>query len=42
MIGSKSLTKLQNTVDEVEKWCTQHKFVINAEKTEVMMFRSIE
>ena len=26
VIGSKSLKKLQNTIDEVEKWCTQHKF----------------
>jgi Reverse transcriptase (RNA-dependent DNA polymerase). len=29
VIGSKSLKKLQNTIDEVEKWCSQHKFKIN-------------
>ena len=38
VIGSKSLKKLQNTIDEVEKWCTQHKFKINMEKTEMMVF----
>ena len=40
MIGSKSLKKLQNTIDEVEKWCTQHKLKINTKKTEMMVFRT--
>ena len=40
VIGSKSLTKLQNTIDDVEKWCTQHTFKINTEKTEMMVFRT--
>ena len=42
VIGSKSLTKLYNTIDKVEKWCTQHKFKINTEKTEMMVFRTGE
>ena len=40
VIGTKTLKKLQNTIDEVEKWCTQHKFKINTEKTEIMVFRT--
>ena len=36
VIGSKSLKKLQNTIDEVEKRCNQHKL----ETTEMMVFRT--
>jgi Reverse transcriptase (RNA-dependent DNA polymerase). len=40
VVGSKSLMKLQNTIDDLKKWCTQHKFKINTEKTEMIVFRT--
>lgn len=34
VVGSKDITstKLQETMDIVEKWCTKHKFEINVKK----------
>jgi Reverse transcriptase (RNA-dependent DNA polymerase). len=38
-VGSKGIMKLQRTIDDLEKWCSKHRFVINIEKTEIMAFR---
>ncbi|PSN46113.1 hypothetical protein C0J52_17254 [Blattella germanica] len=40
VVGSKDITKLQETMDIVEKWCTKHKFEINVKKTQMMIFRN--
>lgn len=40
VVGSKDITKLQETMDVVEEWCTKHKFEINVKKTQMMIFRN--
>ena len=38
-MGSKDITKLQRTINDIEKWCSKHEFEINVENTEMMAFR---
>lgn len=38
-VGSRDIIKLQNTINDMEEWCSKHKFEINTSKTEMMVFR---
>lgn len=40
VIGSRDITKLQKTINEVEKWCSKNKLDINITKTDTMIFRN--
>lgn len=40
VVGSKDITKLQETMNIVEEWCSKHKFEINVDKTQMMIFRN--
>lgn len=39
-VGSTDIRKLQETIDEIDEWCTKHKLHINIAKTEMMIFRN--